>query len=132
MQLVDVHAHLCAPEFAEDLPAVLDAAAAAGVSRILAVGENLEDARRNLELADRFPMVRPCAGLYPTVLDEEAAETMVAFVGQHRHRLVAIGEVGLDHWIVKAESDREVQRKILARFVALANELDLPLNVHSR
>jgi TatD DNase family protein len=132
VELVDVHAHLCAPEFAEDLPAVLDAAAATGVTRILAVGENLEDARHNLELADRFPMVRPCAGLYPTVLDEEGAEAMVDFIRKHRHRLAAIGEVGLDHWIVKAESDREVQRKILARFVALAGELDLPLNVHSR
>jgi len=132
MQLVDVHAHLCAPEFAKDLPAVLDTAAAAGVTRILAVGETLEDARRNLELADRFPMVRPCAGLYPTVLDEAAAEGMLAFIRQHRDRLVAIGEVGMDHWMVREEGDREVQRTILGRFVALANELDLPLNVHSR
>ncbi len=132
MPLVDVHAHLCAPEFAEDLPAVLEAAAAAGVTRVLAVGETLEDARRNLELADRFPVVRPCAGLYPTILDEAAAEAMAAFIRQHRGRLVGIGEVGLDHWMVKDEAAREVQRKILARFVALANELGLPLNVHSR
>ncbi len=132
MQLVDVHAHLCAPEFAEDLPAVLEAAAAAGVARVVAVGETLEDARRNLELADRFPMVRACAGLFPTILDEAAAEAMAAFIRQHRDRLVGIGEVGLDHWIVKEEAEREVQRRILARFVAMANELDLPLNVHSR
>lgn len=132
MELVDVHAHLCAPDFAEDLPAVLEAAMAAGVTRVLAVGETLEDARRNLELADRFPMVRPCAGLYPTILDEAAAEAMAAFIRQHRDRLVGIGEVGLDHWMVKDEAEREVQRKILARFVVLANELSLPLNVHSR
>lgn len=132
MELVDAHAHLCAAEFANDLPAVLAAAAAAGVTRILAVGENLDDAERNLELAARFPLVGVCAGLYPTVLDEAAAETMVAFIREHRDRLVGIGEVGLDHWIVKDDADREVQRKIFARFVALSNELDLPLNVHSR
>jgi TatD DNase family protein len=132
MQLVDAHAHLCAPEFAGELPAVLEAAAAAGVTRVLAVGETLEDARRNLELADRFPMVRPCAGLFPTILDEAAAEAMAAFIRQRRDRLVGIGEVGLDHWMVRDEAEREVQRKILARFVLLANELDLPLNVHSR
>ena len=132
MELVDVHAHLCAPEFAEDLAAVLEAAAAAGVARVLAVGETLEDAQRNLALAERFPMVRACAGLYPTILDEAAAEAMVAFIREHRDRLVGIGEVGLDHWIVKQEAEREVQRRILARFVALSNELDLPLNVHSR
>lgn len=132
MELVDVHAHLCAPEFAQDLAAVLEAAAAAGVTRILAVGESLEDARRNLDLASRFPMVRVCAGLYPTILDEAAAEAMLAFILEHRDRLVGIGEVGLDHWTVKEESARALQRKLFARFVALANELDLPLNVHSR
>ena len=132
MELVDVHAHLCAPEFADDLPAVLEAAAAAGVVRVLAVGENLEDARQNLELAARFAVVRVCAGLYPTILDEAAADTMVAFIREQRDRLVGIGEVGLDHWIVKEDAEREIQRKIFARFVALSNELDLPLNVHSR
>ncbi len=132
MELVDVHAHLCAPEFADDLPAVLNAAAAAGVARVLAVGETLEEAQRNLALAERFPMVRVCAGLYPTILDEAAAEAMVAFIREQRDRLAGIGEVGLDHWIVKEEAERDVQRKILARFVALSHELDLPLNVHSR
>lgn len=132
MELVDVHAHLCAREFAADLSAVLDAAAAAGVSRVLAVGETLEEARRNLELARRFVMVRVCAGLYPTILDERAAETVLAFIREHRDRLVGIGEVGLDHWVVKEGAEREIQRKIFARFVALSNELDLPLNVHSR
>ena len=132
MELVDAHAHLCAPEFGDDLPAVLEAAAAAGVARVIAVGEDLEDARRNLDVAARFPMVRACAGLYPTILDEAAAEAMVAFIREHRDRLVGIGEVGLDHWIVQHEAEREVQRRILARFVALSNELDLPLNVHSR
>ena len=132
MELVDAHAHLCVPEFAEDLPSVLEAAHAAGVMRVLAVGEDLEDARRNLELADRFPQVRACAGLYPTVLDEAAAEAMVAFIHGHRTSLVGIGEVGLDYWVVKEDDARKMQRRILARFVALSNELDLPLNVHSR
>lgn len=132
MELVDVHAHLCASEFADDLPSVLEAARAAGVTRVLAVGEDLEDARRNLELAERFPQVRACAGLYPTILDEAVAEEMADFIRDHRDALVGIGEVGLDYWMVKADEAREVQRRILARFVALSNELDLPLNVHSR
>ena len=40
--------------------------------------------------------------------------------------------MGLDHWVVKDGAGREVQRRIFSRFVALAEELDLPLNVHSR
>jgi TatD DNase family protein len=40
--------------------------------------------------------------------------------------------VGLDHWKVKEETDREIQREIFARFIDLSLELDLPLNIHSR
>lgn len=132
MELFDAHAHLAAKEFEGDLGQVLSAAAEAGVCGILAVSETLEEAQRNLEIAARHPMVRPCAGLYPTILDLDAAAALEAFIREHRDSLAAIGEVGLDHWIVKNPAERALQRQILARFVALSAELDLPLNVHSR
>lgn len=130
--LVDAHAHLCADEFRDDLEGVLAAAAAAGVVRIITVGETLEDAKANLALAARFPQVKVCAGLYPTILDFEAAAALAAFIRDHGDRLVGIGEVGLDHWVVKGDAERDLQRRIFADFIALAGELDLPLNVHSR
>lgn len=130
--LIDVHAHLSAEDFATDLEAVLQEAATSGVERVLAVGETLEDAERNLQVAERYPLVKPCAGLHPTILDPDQAEALIEFIQKHRDRLVAIGEVGLDYWVVQDEADQEVQRKILARFIALSNDLDLPLNVHSR
>ena len=46
--------------------------------------------------------------------------------------MVAIGEVGLDHWKGQDEAQREVQRQIFSDFVDLSLEVDLPLNVHSR
>ena len=132
MVLFDAHAHLAAPEFAEDLPAVLARAEAAGVAGIVAVGETLADAERILELARRHPVIKPAAGLYPTVLDRDAASAVIAFVRQNAGRLVALGEVGLDHWAVKTEAEWRVQEAILEAFIALADELDLPLNLHSR
>jgi len=131
--MFDTHAHLCAPEFSVDLGSVLDRARTAGVARIIAVGETLEDGRRNLELAAAFPsLVAPACGLFPTYLDRVEAELVRDFIRAHSERWIAIGEVGLDYWKVKDEEDREVQRQILQGFVSLALELDLPLNVHSR
>lgn len=132
MELFDAHAHLGSAEFAEDLPAVLTRAEAAGVCGIVTVGETLEEAERILSLADRHPLMKPAAGLYPTILDLAAAESMAALVRRCAGRLAALGEVGLDHWAVKDEAGWKMQEEILARFVALSNELDLPLNVHSR
>ncbi len=133
MRLIDTHAHLCDPTFEPDLGEVLERARAVGVGAVVAVGEGLEDARRNLELADRFPdLVRPAAGLFPTRLDLEEAAEVEELMRRHRGRWAAVGEVGLDYWKVQDEGQQELQREILGRFVDLARELDLPLNVHSR
>ncbi len=132
LPLVDAHAHLCAEPFAHDLVAVLARARARGVLAVLAVTETLVDAEETLALARRHPLIRPCAGLHPTVVDRQEAAEMVAFIRAHADELVAVGEVGLDRWVIQDEAQRAVQREILARQIALARELDLPLNVHSR
>ncbi len=132
MELFDAHAHLCAPEFAQDVGEVLARAEDAGVRGVVAVGETLEDAERNLVLAERYPLVQAAAGLYPTILDPGAAGAMEAFIWREASRLTAIGEVGLDRWKVKSEPEWRLQEEIFGRFVRLAIELDLPLNVHSR
>jgi len=130
--LVDTHAHLCDGSFHGDMGLVLERAVAAGISGIIAVGETLDDGRKNLELAQKYPRVLPAAGLYPTHLDPSAAQEVIAFIKKERERLAGIGEVGLDYWMVKDEQQREVQREIFSLFIELGKSLDLPLNVHSR
>ena len=130
--LVDTHAHICDPGFDRDRADVVERALRAGVTAIIAVGENLVDARKNLELAQKYPMIKPAAGLYPAHLDLDQAGKMADFIRQNRSRLVAIGEVGLDYWVVKEEQEKAVQREILKQFIELSKALNLPLNIHSR
>lgn len=130
--LTDTHAHLSDGSFDPDREAVLARAAEAGVQAVVSVSETLEDCHRNLELAGRCPRLLPAAGLYPAHLDLEQAERTADLIRRQRHRLAAVGEVGLDHWVVKGEAERELQREIFGLFVDLAGELGLPLNVHSR
>ena len=130
--LIDTHAHICDSSFDPDRMTVLKSATAAGIGAVIAVAENLADAERNLELAERYALIRPAAGLYPTILDENQALEMENFIRREKERLVAIGEVGLDFWMVKEASQRALQQHIFRRFVDLSKELDLPLNVHSR
>ncbi len=131
-RMVDVHAHMCDPDFDGDRAEVLARAHEAGVAAVVAVGETLADARRNLALARIHPMLKAAAGLYPTILDAGQADEVVAFIRRNRSRLVAIGEVGLDYWVVKEDPIKALQRRIFERFIDLSGELDLPLNVHSR
>ena len=131
-QIVDTHAHICDPVFDDDRNEVLERAGDAGITAVIAVAEDLSDARKNIDLAADHPVLRPAAGLYPTILDGAQAEEMHGFIRKERARLVAVGEVGLDFWIVKEESAKELQKEIFKGFITLAKELDLPLNVHSR
>lgn len=130
--LTDTHAHLCASEFDHDRPEVIQRAQAAGIGAILIVGETLDDARRNVALAEEYHCLKPAAGLYPEYADMEDAAGMVDFIRNQLHNLYAIGEVGLDFWIAREEPAREVQRMVFGQFIRLAAELNLPLNVHSR
>lgn len=130
--LTDTHAHICSDEFDADREAVLARAYRAGIRSIVAVGEDRADAEKTIALARQFPILKPAAGLYPTHLDTAAADKMTAFIRANRQVLSAIGEVGLDFWVVKTEEERIVQREIFARFITLSVALDLPLNVHSR
>jgi TatD DNase family protein len=132
MELVDAHAHMADVAFDADRAEVLERARVAGVAAVVCVGETLAEAERILALSGLHPLLRPCAGLFPTVLDEEQAEALVEFIGRHRDRLAAVGEVGLDHWKVREPADLERQERIFRRFVRAAVRLDLPLNVHSR
>jgi TatD DNase family protein len=130
--IVDTHAHLCDAVFDADRAEVLERARAQGVSAVISVSETLADAQKNLELAGKHPLLRPAAGLYPTHLDRAQAEAIIALLRAERRQFRAIGEVGLDFWVIKVDAQREIQREIFGLFIDLSLELDLPLNVHSR
>lgn len=133
MTSVDTHTHLGDATFDADRDRVLERARRVGVGAVVVVGESLADARRNLSLAEEHAdLLRPAAGLFPTRLDPAEATELEQLIVRHADRWIAVGEVGLDYWKVKDESDRELQRHLFQRFISLSLELDLPLNVHSR
>lgn len=130
--MIDCHAHLADEDFVADLDAVLDRARVAGVREVVVVAEGLEDIDNVLELARSTDMLRACIGLHPERADEVAADRICELIRAHASELVGIGEVGLDYWLAKEQPERELQRHVLKRFVAVSKALDLPLNVHSR
>jgi TatD DNase family protein len=130
--LVDTHAHLADEAFESDRDKVLQRARSAGVAAVISVSESIEDAEKNLELSVAEDMILPAAGLYPSILDFLKADEMLSLIRRERESLRAMGEIGLDYWIVKEEREREIQREIFQSFIDLSIELELPLNVHSR
>jgi len=130
--MIDTHTHLCDRIFNIDRAMVLAKARQSGVTRVISVSETIADVQYNLRLAEIHPELFPAAGLYPANLDLEEAARIRAVIDKKYDQLVAIGEVGLDYWVVKEEKEREIQREIFKSFIDLSLETNLPLNVHSR
>ena len=133
--LVDTHCHLDAPEYDADRDAVVARAVAAGVERIVvpAVGAFDFDAVR--ELAGAHRCVRYALGIHPLFVDRAREEDLDALRRAAQAALgdpafVAIGEIGLDHFVPGL--DRARQERFLVEQLRLARELGLPVILHVR
>lgn len=130
--LVDSHTHVDAPQFAADRAAVIAAAFAAGVTRIVDAGCDLSSSEAAVALAQRYPgQVFAGVGIHPHEAKTFTDETPVALrVLAARPGVVAIGEIGLDYYYM--HSPREVQQEVFVQQLTLARELDLPVIIHNR
>jgi len=95
----DTHAHLDYPDYAPDFPDVLARAAAAGITKIIAIGTNLDSSRRAVALAEKHPAIYAAAGWHPSDALTAPADLRPALRELARHpKVVAIGEIGLDYY----------------------------------
>ena len=130
MEIFDSHAHYDDAAFDADRDAVLAALPSAGVAGVTNCGVDTASSAACIDLARRYDFCYAAVGIHP----EEAAkaapgdlEKIEALAGAEK--VVAIGEIGLDyHW----EIPREVQKRLFAAQLALANRLHLPVVVHDR
>jgi TatD DNase family protein len=127
--VIDTHAHLQGlPEGAD---AAIEAAAAAGVDRIICVGDSPELAREALELCDRHPSLRTTVGLHPHRAEQwspAVRDELAELLGDPR--VVAVGECGLDFF--RERAPHAVQARAFEGQAALALEAGKPLVIHSR
>src|SRR6266852_7307658 len=96
--LIETHAHLDYPDFANDLDDVIRRATEAGVTRIITIGTSVESSRRAVDLAEKHSNIFAVIGVHPTYA-EEAEEDVITPLRKlaNSPRVVAIGETGLDY-----------------------------------
>lgn len=131
MRLVDSHCHLQADRFDDDVDAVIAAARAAGVERILVPGWNASSSAAALELVERVSWLDAAVGVHPHDAAKVTDADWVAIAASARDpRVVAIGETGLDY--DRVFSPIPAQLANLRRNLALALETGRPAILHCR
>lgn len=131
MELYDTHAHLADEQLAADTAGVIERAAAAGVSRILAVGTDAPNSRQCLQIARQYSSVRSSAGIHPNHAGEAAPGDWDEIVRlSSEPEVVALGETGLDlYW---KDVPLAVQQDYFDRHIRLSQATGLPLVIHLR
>jgi TatD DNase family protein len=132
--MIDTHCHIDDPQYAEGLDAFLQAQRADGVEAILVPGVEAATTQDVLDVCERYPdYLFPALGLHPENVKEDWQQQLSIIksaVESSSHRLIAIGEIGLDyHWDT---TFKEQQHEALREQMRWAEEYQLPVMIHSR
>lgn len=101
MRLYDAHNHLHDDRLAPQLDAILPALESAGIVGMVVNGSCEQDWPQVLELAKRDARVLPSFGYHPWYVHERTPDWRRELVRQLAAIPSAIGEIGLDKWILE-------------------------------
>jgi TatD DNase family protein len=131
--IVDAHTHLdaCGAKDAADVTALVDKAAAAGVTRVVTVADDLAAAQWAAAAATWDPRVFAAVAVHPTrTAAFSAADRAVVEELAREPRVVAVGETGLDYYW--DYSPPEAQQEAFRWHIDLAKRVGKPLMIHDR
>jgi TatD DNase family protein len=139
----DTHAHLDYPDFAAELPQVVQRAEAAGITRINTIGTDLDSSARAIALAERFPSVYATVGWHPTHALAAPEDLRPALRELARHpKVIALGETGLDYYRLPSRQEGGTpaqdeayqlrQAQIFRQHLEVAAEVGLNCVIHQR
>lgn len=132
--LIDVHCHLTGDDYEAEggVDEVVKRAKAAGVSRMICSGFDLASSKEAAALSERFEEVYFCAGFHPSELGKYREGDLGEIEALCAHpKCVAVGEIGLDYHFDDNPS-RQTQKEFFLKQLSIADELGLPVVIHSR
>ena len=146
---IDTHAHLNLSAFNEDVEVVAKQCFDEGVT-VINVGTKESTSARAVALASQYEHMYAIIGLHPIQTvpgrhdEEETGEGAAPFTSKgetfniefyrdlaKQGKVVGIGECGFDYWHCPPETYAVQEENFIAQ-IELANELNLPLMIHTR
>lgn len=135
MKLFDSHCHLTDEKFNEDREELIAKLQSEGVEKIVTAGYSLESSKESIKLAREYTFMYTTIGISPNDIPESKEEIDKEIIELKElynkdKKIMAVGEIGLDyHWNME---NKELQKYAFIKQIELANELDLPIQIHTR
>lgn len=139
----DTHAHLDYPDYANDLPDVLERARDAGITKMISIATDLESSRRAIGLAERFANIYAAVGWHPSNVAEAPDDIRAELRALAKHpKVVALGETGFDYHHLPSQQEggtveddaryKQKQAMIFQQHLEIAAETGLNCVIHQR
>ena len=135
MELFDNHTHLDDEKFNEDREEIINKIKESGVTKLISAGYSLDGSMRGLELANKYDFIYTTSGISPNDIPQTEDELWIMLdkikkIAKENSKVLAIGEIGLDYYW--NQDNIEMQKKVFIEQIKIANELNLPIVIHTR
>lgn len=135
MKLFDSHCHLNDERFNEDRESLIITLKNEGVEKLVTAGYSVKSSKEAIELANKYDFIYATIGISPNDVPanknkiSQEIEQLKAIYKMSK-KVVAVGEIGLDYyWNTE---NKDIQKYAFIEQIKLANELDLPIQIHTR
>ena len=132
--LTDIHCHC---NLYLNLNEIIKEAKNVGVEKIISVGMSALGLERVVDISNKDKSIYPALGIHPEEVQmnkdiEGQLDSVMEFIQRNKKKIVAIGEIGLDHYFVKNKKLYPLQKHIFDKMLLLAQNLELPVNLHTK
>lgn len=131
MELFDTHSHYNDEAFDEDREEIIKNTFESNITKFTCVGYDLESSKKAIEIAKKYDFMYATVAISPIGVTPKNLEELDQIKElAKKSKVVAIGEIGLDyHW---GKDNKDLQKEIFIKQIKIANELDLPIAIHTR
>ena len=131
MELFDSHAHYNDEKFDIDREEIIQKIYNEGITSVVNAGYSLESSRKAIEIAKKHDFIYATVGISPNDIENlpiDYKEQIIKMANEKK--VVAIGEIGLDYYWNK--ENKEKQKQIFMEQIEIANQMNLPIVIHTR
>ena len=136
MKLFDNHSHLNDEKFDEDRDEIIQEIINTDTKNFITAGYSLEGSKKAVEISNKYDFMYATCGISPNDIPQNEEELWKMLdeirnlIKNNNKKVVAVGEIGLDYYW--NTDNKELQKKAFIEQIKLANELDLPIVIHTR
>ena len=135
MEIFDTHAHYDDEKFNEDREEVIKSIYEEGITKCINIGCDIRTSENSIKLSEKYDFIYATCSIHPSEIPQTEQELWKQLVkikemAKINKKVVGIGEIGLDyHW---NKDNIELQKKAFIEQINIANELNLPISIHTR